>query len=112
MVSVCDCLDDGEVVHCRHGLTFQQEVRLLIQKAVFRQYHILDLIQQISIILEELQIFRHAASHGILFHCLVEGQVLNGVNLCERQRSQPHLRGSASVQRTVIGQCVFLHHAD
>ena len=103
---------DGKIVNGRHDFILQKKIGFFIQEAVFRKNHSLHLPEQIVSVIKKFQILWHAACDRILLYCLFKGKLLRGINIRKRQRSQPDLCRPASIQRTLIGQRMFLHHSD
>ena len=112
MVPIRDHTDDGEVVGRGLHLVLQQEVWLLIEKAVFGEDHTPDLCQKILLWREKLQVLRHPAGNRVLRHRPLKGLRLGGMDIGEGERRQADLCGAPAIERTVVGQGVLSHHPD
>ena len=112
MIAVRNGANDGEIAVGGLYLVFQQEVRLLIEKTILGKHDFLNLTVEVFSRFKKLQIFRDAARYGILLHRLGERLPLHGIEVCKRQRLQANLRAAPAIKRTIVRECVFLHHAE
>ena len=50
-------------------------------------YDLFDRIEQFPVILKERQIFGHTTGHSMPFNRPIKRHLLNGINICEGERS-------------------------